>query len=50
MICKNCEDGYVEIAHRNNPDTTESKVCDCCYGNWEECQRCADEYYENEGE
>ena len=47
MECKNCEEGYIEIAHRNNPDTTECKMCHCCNGDYKECEECQRE--EEEG-
>jgi len=43
-MCKYCEKGVVQYSSHDlsNPDT-EIEVCECCYGNYEECETCTKE-------
>jgi hypothetical protein len=50
MNCANCEEGFVTYTRNGDPETATEGVCDCCNGEWEDCQKCASEYYEDRGD
>lgn len=51
-ICHNCDEGiqYKHDYRRDSPDGLKPVSCECCNGEWRECQNCADHEWELERE